>query len=726
MERISFAVPIPDEKLTESQKRAVYHRDGPLLVLAGPGSGKTRVITSRIAALINSGVRPYNICAITFTNKAAEEMRNRVGRFTHSSGVHISTFHSLCVRLLRQYGAHCGVTANFTIYDDADQKRCVKEAIKRADYESSRFTPASMLAAISKCKNDLEDPDEVKSRGDTYYVKALGRIYSEYQRILLENNALDFDDLLVKTAHLLRDRPDIRSEISARFRYILVDEYQDTNHAQYQIAKGLALEHGNICVTGDPDQSIYRWRGADITNILAFEKDWPNAVVIKLEENFRSTPNILAMADKLIATNTNRKEKTLIPTRQDGQDAVIECYGDEKNESAAVAGQIKQLIARGTDPATIAVFYRVNSMSRPLEEAFIDQQLPYQVVRGVEFYARGEIKDMLSYLKLIVNPSDDVAFLRAVTTHSRGIGKKTIEKAAEHAHYNGAGIFENLENAHKIPGISAAARKKLGGFYVMIKKFSSEADGPVAALMEKVFTETGYLESLQSGGDKEQSAIENIDELINAASRYDQNTENPSLVDYLQSIALYSDSDAYDAESSRVSLMTLHAAKGLEFENVFIVGLEEGLLPHERSMDSPEEMEEERRLFFVGITRAKDSLFISHAKHRVVRGQFLRTVPSQFLYEIGYKPDSDETDFDTWDDKSSPQSSNELVYENVDTEPQQGRYRVNELVEHSKFGLGRVKEFLELGENSIVVVRFNSGKTKSLMLKYAKLTRAGT
>ncbi len=705
------------EQLTESQKKAVYHVDGALLVLAGAGSGKTRVITSRIAALIAGGISPYNICAITFTNKAAEEMQQRIARQANARGVLISTFHSLCVRILRQYADEAGIRANFSIYDSADQKRCMKEAVKACELDGGNFPPSRMLEAVSRLKNDLEDIEALKERADDYFAKILAKVYRKYQQILADNNAMDFDDLLVRTAFVLRDCPDVCRQISNRFRYLLVDEYQDTNHAQYEIAKGIALEHGNICVTGDPDQSIYKWRGADIGNILAFEEDWPNATVVKLQENFRSTPNILQLADKLIAHNVNRKEKALIPTLAAGDEPVIKAASDARDEAATLADLIVERIAEGADANEMAVFYRVNSMSRLIEEAFVERQIPYQVIRGIEFYSRKEIRDMISYLKLMVNPDDDVAFSRAVGTHSRGIGKTTLDRITAYAQRTMMSSYAAAAKVANIDSIAKGTQGKVAAFANMIESFKKNMTGKVAPLMKRVFKETGLADTLQSGGEAQQGAYENVVELINSAAAYDKQAEEPSLIDYLQTIALYSDTDAYDPESGKVSLMTLHAAKGLEFDDVFMIGLEKGLLPHERSLDFDDDIEEERRLFFVGITRARKRLHISHARHRTVHGQFLRTVPSRFLFEIGYVVEepvvADVLDF----------ADDHIYYDDEDS--QTDGFRTNELVEHGKFGLGRVKEFLDLGEESIVVVRFNSGLTKSLMIKHAKLTRSG-
>lgn len=706
---------VPIENFTDSQKEAIFHKDGPLLVLAGPGSGKTRVITSRIAALIEAGVRPYQICAITFTNKAAEEMRIRVEQSTTAKGVYVSTFHSLCVWILRRYAEKAQIQSNFSILDTRDQKRCMKEAIADCQIDVTNFTPARMLDFISRLKNDLEDAEQFEARADDFFSKNAAKAYTRYQQILKKNNVLDFDDLLVQTAFLLRDHAEVREQLSDRFRYLMVDEYQDTNHAQYQIAKGIALAHRNICVTGDPDQSIYRWRGADIENILAFEKDWPEAKVVKLEENFRSTPNILEKADQLIASNTKRKAKRLIATRPKGQDVVIHICEDEAKEAHWIADQAETLINEGKNPNEMAVFYRVNSMSRAIEEAFVQRQLPYQIVRGVEFYARKEIRDLLAYLKVMVNPQDDIAYLRAVATHTRGIGKTSLDRLAQFSRINGLSLLQAGLRAEEVETINRPTRGRIVGFSKMLHRFCENMGGDVAPLMEQVFSDTGMEQALKV----EEDAIENISELISAAAEYDQRAEEPNLMDYLQMIALYSDSDAYDAESGRISLMTMHAAKGLEFDHAFIIGLEEGILPHERSLaGAGEELEEERRLFFVGITRARKTLHVTYARHRVIRGQFIRSTPSQFLYEIGFEGETDSFD-SGWDsiDRFSQ------VPPTTKPKAKSGQaFAVNQLVEHKKFGLGRVKEYLDLGEDSIVVVKFNSGNTKSLMVKYAKLS----
>jgi len=709
-------------QLTPSQRRAVGHREGPLLVLAGPGSGKTRVITHRIAALIEWGVKPYNICAITFTNKAAEEMRQRAASLDASGGAYISTFHSLCVRILRIYADAAGIHPNFSIYDESDQTKCIKQAIKDCDLDVTNFPPGRMLDAISTLKNKLIDADALRAQAEDFFSQTLAQVYARYQQILTDRNGLDFDDLLMKAALLLENDSAVCRELSERFKFLLIDEYQDTNHAQYRLAKALVSYHDNICATGDPDQSIYRWRGADIRNILAFEKDWPDAVIVKLEENFRSTAEVLLAADRLIARNRNRKEKVLVPVKSDQGEVRIDNYEDEREEAGAVARRIEELVASGVSGSDIAVFYRVNAMSRALEEAFIRHKVPYQVVRGVEFYNRKEIRDILAYLKVIVNPADEVALQRIINTPARGIGKVTVDRAGVHAARNRIPLFEALRSVDQIAGLTGAVKAKLAAFVQMIGGLAQNMEGKVAPLVERVFKASGLEETLRHAGHEGQNAIENIEELITTAAAYDEQAENPSLVDYLQQIALFSDADAYDASNARVALMTLHAAKGLEFQNVFIIGLEHGILPHERSGENCDDIEEERRLFFVGVTRAKTNLYISYARYRTVRGQTLRTIPSQFLFELG--PGLMHASGERQDD---PPEEPALPKAKPAPSPSNGRkppdFVAGQLVRHKTFGLGRVRKFVDMGANSVVVISFNSGQTKSLLLQYADLVK---
>jgi len=719
------------ENLTGAQKQAVFHKDGPLLIIAGPGSGKTRVITHRIAALVKQGVSPFNICAVTFTNKAADEMRQRVLAMDVPQGVHLSTFHSLCVRILRKFNEAARIAPAFSIFAESEQKSCMREAIKAAQLDSKNFPPAAMLETVSRLKNNLEDVGtfEAKSSGD-YFSQCVLKIYKAYQKILEKNNALDFDDLLLKTAFLLRDFPDIRKQLNERFKYLMVDEYQDTNHAQYQIARGLSAEHGNICVTGDPDQSIYGWRGADIGNILAFEHDWPDATIVRLEENFRSMPEILAVADRLILANKSRKQKRLLPVKQAGGEIAARCLEDEQAEAEFIAQYAKQLLDAGTEANQIAVFYRVNSMSRAIEEAFVVNRIPYQIIRGVEFYSRKEIRDILAYLRLIVNPSDDQALMRIINSPVRGIGQTTVARLAAYAVSQMTNIYQAVKDCDKVSSLSAAVKIKLKAFAGVIENFKKNMDQPSAVVIENVFRSSGLYESLKAEVAEESyskaSPLDNVFELINSARRFDEQ-QGGSLVDFLQHIALFSDTDTYDGRSGKVSLMTLHCAKGLEFENVIIAGLEQGLLPHERSIDTPSHLEEERRLFFVGITRAKKRLCITLCRYRTIHGQLTRTIMSPFLFDAGLELQEygDRTDDLDYDDDDRQDSYQEQISQAADVKTTGNAFAAGQLVSHKKFGIGRVKEFHNLGADSIVVVEFKSGQVKPLMLKYANLSIIG-
>ncbi len=686
------------------------------MVLAGPGSGKTRVITARIAALIESGVAPFQICAITFTNKAAQEMRQRAASLGASGGAHISTFHSLCVRVLRRYAQQAGIRESFTIYDPSDQKKCIRQAVKDCDLETANFTPAKMLNAISTLKNQLISAQAYEADATDYFSRTLAQVYKRYQKIMADQCAMDFDDLLTKTAFLVEGNDAVCTEMANRFQYLLIDEYQDTNHAQYRMANAIAMKHGNLCATGDPDQSIYRWRGADIGNILAFETDWPDAKVVKLEENFRSTGAILQAADSLIENNTHRKKKRLVATKPKGKPIEVNGFEDAFQESRAVAEHIKRLIEQGVSPNKIAVFYRVNAMSRGLEESFIRNQVPYQVVRGVEFYNRKEVKDLLAYLKAMVNPDDEIAWERIINTPARGIGKVTVDRLKAFARGRGMTLYDAMGLVEQIDTMTASPKGKIRGFYNLLESLKTDLDGSVAQLAERVVMESGMEADYKKAGEDGKDPLDNLNELISAAARYDEQSNEGSVLDYLQEISLFSDADAYDETIQRVALMTLHAAKGLEFEHVCIIGLEEGILPHERSIDDGEEMEEERRLFFVGVTRAKKDLQISYARYRTIRGQPLRSIPSKFLYEIGIG----FTGLVPGQSKRSLTSTEEPKAAGPAPED---AFAKGELVSHSKFGLGRVEDYEDMGASSIVTVKFNTGVRKNLMMKYAKLSK---
>ncbi|MFC1762273.1 ATP-dependent helicase [Planctomycetota bacterium] len=703
------------DQLTASQREAVCHVEGPLQVIAGPGSGKTRVITSRLAYLVSQGVPPWNICAITFTNKAAEEMRQRAAALGDCGRAHISTFHSLCVRVLRRYAETVQLKSSFSIFDTKDQSKCIKQAVKDCHLDSSNFPPARMLHAISTLKNKCTTPEGFLDQAYDYFSRSLAQVYARYQKLLQQQSAVDFDDLLMRTALLLEENPNVSKELADRFRFLMIDEYQDTNHAQYRIAQNIAVHHSNICATGDPDQSIYRWRGADLRNILAFEEDWPQAKVVRLEENFRSTATILKAADKLIANNQHRKAKKLVPTLAAGEPIALATCEDEFDEADHIACKINALATHGVSLNEVAIFYRVNAMSRPLEESLVRNSVPYQIVRGVEFYNRKEIKDMLAYLKVLVNPDDEIALLRVINTPARGIGKVTLERVKGYALQQGLNFYQALTQATFIDTLTKAVQAKLGAFVALVEGLKQDLDLSVAEITERIFLDSGLETSLQKQGEEGKEARDNVTELINGAARYDELTEEGSLIDYLQQISLFSDTDAYNADSQRVALMSLHAAKGLEFDHVFMVGLEEGLLPHERSADDDQELEEERRLCFVGITRARKQLQMSHAKFRTVRGQTLRTVASPFLRECGLL--------------GHPAIRTSVAEVHYDTSTSQQRqtkapFVKGQLVRHGKFGLGRVESYQDMGESSTITVKFNTGPTKTLMLKYAKLEKA--
>ena len=707
--------------LTDAQRQAVSHIDGPLLVLAGPGSGKTRVITYRVAYLIEQGIAPPNILAITFTNKAAEEMRHRLAGLRVPPGCTMCTFHSLAARLLRQFAEKAGLSSNFTIYDEADQKAAMREAIKSCRLDPQNYPPGRMLNRISTHKNDLETPEQIAESEDDFLGKIVTRIYRAYQEQLQANSALDFDDLLMKLALLLRDDPPLRDSLNDRYRYVLVDEYQDTNHCQYQIARGLSLNHNNLCATGDPDQSIYGWRGADIGNILAFESDYPDAKVVRLEENFRSTPQVLALADQLIQFNKRRKHKQLYTARPDGAACALTEYSDEYEEAAGVARTIAQLAAEHIEYRQTAVFYRVNSLSRVLEEAFRSARIPYQIVRGVEFYARRQIKDMIAYLRILLNPSDQVSLQRIINQPPRGIGNTSISRLAKHAAETSRGLWEVLQNVDQVATIRPAAVAKVKQFVGIINEIRSQLDQPVASVMQMVYERSGLAQSLS--GPESQDDRANIDELINSAAKYDAETPEGSLLGYLEQIALMSDADAYDEKAGAVSLMTLHAAKGLEFGAVFIVGVEDGLIPHSRSLSTDDDVEEERRLLFVGMTRAKDRLTLSYARNRTVQGAPLATIRSEFVrgldgLTVNAAADEDDSEFaDACDDDlASLEDSADLEYAE-----QLGAFQPGRWVRHPKLGLGRIQQIMPNRADSRVVVRFSNGHDKMLMLRYAKL-----
>jgi len=614
-----------------------------MLVLAGAGSGKTRVITSRVAHLIHQGVGPRNILAITFTNKAAGEMRDRVARLGVPGGATVCTFHALCARLLREYAAEAGISQNYSIYDRDDQVKLVKKAMERLELPSSKLRPVGVHGAISRAKNDLKTPAQLNSEDANFYMQNVAKVFGEYERLLAANNALDFDDLLLRVAMLMRDRPEIRQRLSQRFRYVLIDEYQDTNRAQYVIAHSIALDHENLCATGDPDQSIYAWRGADVNNILEFEADYPNAVVIRLEENYRSTRPILATASRLISCNRMRKDKSLWTRRSGGENVRVVRCDDEHAEAQHLCERIAGLRRAGRAYSDMAVFYRVNALSRVVEEVLLRAAVPYRIARGVEFYNRKEIKDILAYLKLLANPADDLSCLRIINTPARGIGATTVSRLVALARRDGLSLLA-AARAGEQAGLKAASAKKTAAFAALIDSLGANLHRPVRNIVEDVYNRSGLEKSLRQDDEQDSQACANVEELISTAAEFDENADEQaaSLVDYLQRISLVSDVDHFEGSAGAVTLMTLHAAKGLEFPVVFMIGCEQGLLPFEREVEDAtdqryggdQKLEEERRLAFVGMTRAKDLLNLSCARYRMIRGRTVPQVPSMFLDEL--------------------------------------------------------------------------------------------
>jgi DNA helicase II / ATP-dependent DNA helicase PcrA len=623
--------------LTPAQREAVEHLEGPLLILAGPGSGKTRVITHRIANLLRHGVPARSILALTFTNKAAEEMRARVERLAPGEPVWMSTFHRFCSRLLRQYAPLVGLAENFTIYDTSDSRQVLRRTLGELHVDATLYTPERITSAISWAKNNLITAEHYQARPGHPLGNIVAKVYPAYQARLLQSSAVDFDDLLLHVATLLRENPETRGTLDERFRYILVDEYQDTNLAQYTIARALSIDAPNLAVTGDPDQSIYGWRGANLSNILDFEQDYPAVRVVKLERNYRSTKRILRVAETLIAYNQRRKQKGLYTENDEGQSVGLLTYATQRAEAESISAHIAEAIRSGRRrPRDFAIFYRVNALSRSLEFALREEGVPYQMVNGLEFYQRREIKDVLSYLHLINNPRDDNALLRVINVPPRGIGKSTIDRLAEHAARQRLSLLDAARESGLIESLAKRAAVAVAKFVSLYDRLSLVAAAPVEEILGNVLSESGYQQFLHDSEEEEdQERLANIEELLTAARQFDEkNPGDGRLEGFLEEACLVNDTDAWQVDDDRVTLMTLHASKGLEFPVVFIVALEEGLLPHERSQQSREMLEEERRLLFVGITRAREELQFSLATYREFRGQRRRTVPSQFLMEL--------------------------------------------------------------------------------------------
>ena len=702
------------EGLTPPQREAVTHVDGPLLVLAAAGSGKTRVTTRRAAYLATEATRPEHVLAITFTNKAAKEMRERITSLGVGRGMVVCTFHSLCARLLRQYAEPLGLDRNFTIFDESDRKKVVRLAIGQCNLAETNWPVARVQGWISRAKNDFQTPDEMANSAQDFAVRTMARVYEKYEKLLTEQNGLDFDDLLFKVAGMLKHKPDLRAELEQRFKYVLIDEYQDTNLSQYVIARGLTLERSNLCATGDPDQSIYGWRGANLRNILDFEKDYPAVKTVRLEQNYRSTQRILAAAGELIRRNQQRKDKALWTENDEGVPVRVVTCDDGRAEARWIAGQIAEERAAGRSFGDCAIFYRTNSMTRLLEETLLRATIPYQIARGVEFYNRKEIKDVLAYLRVLVNPADAVSLLRIINTPARGIGKTTVERMGLLARARSVSLMDFLRSADQVTELGRSAGK-VRRFVDLLASLKPRDDQPVAETVRAVFGGSGMEGEYERAGEAGEDAIENVNELISSAGDYDAQNPEGSLVEWLQQISLVSDVDAVEAGAGAVTLMTLHAAKGLEFPVVFVIGLEEGVLPHERSLRDEDQMEEERRLCFVGMTRAQERLTLTHATYRTTRGTTLRTVRSPFLRELGEGVEHIGQSEPTIDDRDTNDDHSQIgEFSDFDD---------GDLVRHPKFGVGRLLWIAPEPGRTRAGVKFRGIGEKTLILEFAKLER---
>jgi ATP-dependent DNA helicase UvrD/PcrA len=725
--------------LNPQQLEAVRQAEGPLLILAGAGSGKTRVITYRIAYLIqNCGVSPYQILAVTFTNKAAEEMRARVGRLLghRAQDVWISTFHSACVRILRQSAneglGRLGYRPDFVIYDTADQQALIKDCLKELNIDEDLYEPRTVAARISGLKNAMIDSKEALDPRSFGLEAKVGRVYALYQEKLKTQNAMDFDDLLMMTVKLFETSPSLLELYQDRFRYILVDEYQDTNHAQYRLTKLLARKHRNLCVVGDDDQSIYSFRGADLKNILSFERDYPEAKVIALEQNYRSTQAILNGASAVVNRNRRRKPKKLWTENPPGHKLAVVQLMDEESEADYLCRMIQSGLAEGRTYRDFAVLYRTNAQSRVIEDAFRREGIPYLVVGGLRFYERKEIKDMLAYLRLLINPADSVSLKRIINVPARGIGSVTLEKIERHAGVKNRSLFEALSevsgcvaetdsSSQEGVSLSPAAHRNIQKFVTMIRELQGRVNRlPLADLLQEVWGRTGYLEALKKdGGPEAESRIENLKELLTAMQEFQERSmETGDLATFLDQVALVSDTDNYSESIGAVALLTLHAAKGLEFPVVFLTGMEEGLFPYSKALTDEHEMEEERRLCYVGMTRAKENLHLTATQCRRIYGSTRWNSPSRFLEEIP----AELVEFAGH--KRVDQDYNNVYNNNNNDASVSSGFAVGSLVRHPQWGLGTVKKREGGGEDLRLTVSFASVGTKKLSVKYAMLEGA--
>ena len=758
------------DTLNSMQKEAVLHTKGPLLVLAGAGSGKTRVLTHRIAYLIEEkGINPWNIMAITFTNKAAGEMRERVDRLVGfgSESIWVSTFHSSCVRILRRHIESLGYTTNFTIYDSDDQKTLMRHVLKGLDLDPKVYKERAMLGFISTAKNELVSVEEfeLNASGD-FRQKKVAQIYKEYQSQLKKNNALDFDDLIMKTVELFQNNPEILNYYQERFRYIMVDEYQDTNTAQFQFVNLLAGKEKNLCVVGDDDQSIYKFRGANVENILNFEKAYHGAKVIKLEQNYRSSQSILNAANEVIRHNRGRKDKTLWTANEEGPLVQFKQFDNASEEADAI---VRDILNSSSDYQDCAVLYRTNAQSRLIEEKCLQQNVPYRMVGGVNFYQRKEIKDVLAYLKTIANGLDDLSALRVINVPKRGIGATSLGRVQAFASEHGMGIYDAFCRAQAVPGLGKAATKILA-FTEMIHDFRnrlSQEGYTIHELIEDILDETGYQKDLEKEGEIEyQTRLENIEELINKAVSFEGDHENPSLTEFLEEVALVADIDRMDESENRVTLMTLHSAKGLEFPRVYLTGMEDGLFPSMMALSSDDKdgVEEERRLCYVGITRAQKFLLLTAARQRMINGETRYSKVSRFIEEIpSHFLDSVKLESRLLGKRGSQSSDDSLPWSKTGTatghhggvssfgpgnhayasktamptqtpgfgkaftvkKPDSLNYKKGDRVNHVKFGVGEVLEIKDGGRDFEVTVNFDNAGVKRMFASFAKLKPVG-
>lgn len=727
------------DTLNEQQQEAVFCTEGPLLLLAGAGSGKTRVLTHRIAYLMDQGVNPYHIMAITFTNKAAKEMRERVDDLVGFGAEHIwvSTFHSTCVRILRRHIDKLGYGNSFTIYDADDQKSLIKQICKQYKIDTKMMPERKIINEISSAKDEFMTPSEYETRHQyDFKKKKIAQIYKEYQKQLKANNALDFDDLIFKTVELFQFHPEVLDYYQERFRYIMVDEYQDTNTIQFQLVSMLARKYQNLCVVGDDDQSIYKFRGANVKNILNFENVFPEAVTIKLEQNYRSTKNILNAANEVIKHNKGRKTKKLWTENEEGDLIEFHQYGTEYEEARKIIHEIEDLSKEGYDYKNMAILYRTNAQSRVFEESFMIKNIPYRIVGGTNFYQRKEVKDILSYLKVVDNGLDDLAVRRIINVPRRGIGAATIEKINVYAVEHNVSFLDACFSSDSIDTLGNA-KKKINGFADLIREFRRKMqEGSLEELFKYITDETGYIANLKAEETEEaEGRIENINELLNKVVTYEQEAEEASLSELLEEIALVADIDNLEDSDNRVVLMTLHSAKGLEFPYVFICGMEDGIFPSYMTVmsEDDDDMEEERRLCYVGITRAKKKLYLSAVKRRMMQGRtqfnkvsrFIDEIPEQLLQldtGVNFKekrPDKALFSSNRSNRFRKPYQAKSFTSTKMDTLP----YDVGDMVKHIKFGKGKVLEIVSGGRDYEVTVDFEKAGVKKMFASFAKLKK---